>query len=201
MKKYTIKNPRKIIWAMRDFINEIHNVTYEATFIPAGSQPENESAEAFIDWFKNAWMTEERRCECKLVKNKKHGFCAINTEDERGSIFEIGYDLNQLDDMFLARKSFTEKSSVAKGFANITLALLHELGHFSSQQTFEGYNRNEEMEFLSMIPPEIASVMYYLLPDELSATNWAIEWLQNPDNRKLAKAFEKKFFACLEKKA
>lgn len=199
MKKYIVKNPRKAIWAMRDFINEIHNLTYEVTYIPADSKPENESDGAFFDWFRDAWITEEKRCECKLVKNKEHGFCAINVEDERDSIFEIGYDLDQLDDMVLARKSFTDKSSVAKGFANVTLALLHELGHFSSQQIFEGYDRDEEIAFLSMIPAEFSRTMYYLLPDELSATNWAIEWLQNPENRRLAKAFEKKFFACLEK--
>ena len=36
--------------------------------------------------------------------------------------------------------------------------------------------------------------MYFLLPDEVVATKWAIDWLENAENRKLAKAFEKEFF-------
>jgi hypothetical protein len=198
--KRTLIHPRKAIWAMRDFINEIHDLTYEITYIPAGSQPEDDSHEAWMEWFENAWITEEGRCECKLFKSTKHGFCAINAEDEREPVFEIGYNFDQLNDMVLARKSFTDKSPMTKGFANITLALLHELGHFSSQQAFEGYDRNEEVAFLKMLPAEFAREMYFLLPDELSATNWAIGWLSHPENRKIAKRFEKKFFACFEKK-
>ena len=39
---------------------------------------------------------------------------------------------------------------------------------------------------------------YFQMPDETAATEWAIKWLSNPENRKIAKAFEKKFFACFE---
>lgn len=37
---------------------------------------------------------------------------------------------------------------------------------------------------------------YYFLPDERAATEWAIEWLKNSENRKIAKKFEKEFFEC-----
>ena len=39
---------------------------------------------------------------------------------------------------------------------------------------------------------------YFTLPDETAATEWAINWLSDAENRKKAKAFEKKFFACFE---
>jgi O-antigen/teichoic acid export membrane protein len=42
------------------------------------------------------------------------------------------------------------------------------------------------------------AMMYFLLPDEMSATDWAVEWLQDAEHRRIAKAFEKKFFACFK---
>ena len=39
---------------------------------------------------------------------------------------------------------------------------------------------------------------YFKLPDEKAATDWAIEWLSHPENRRKAKEFEKKFFACFK---
>jgi len=193
--KYTIKHPRKIIWAMRDFINEIHNVTYE------GVSVKSIPGESFEDWWKRFSETEvtEFKATCRMVRIEENNFCAF-LSDKGDPIFRIGYNLNSLSNKKAVRKTFTSRSSVCHGFANITLALLHELGHFSSQQEFEDYDREEEMAFLRSIPAEFARPMYFLLPDEMSATDWAVEWLQDAEHRKIAKAFEKKFFACLEKR-
>ena len=187
-------HPRKVVWAMRDFINEIHNVTYEAFSVT------NIPGEPFESWwerFCNA-ETEEFKATCKMVRIEENNFCAF-LSDKGDSTFRIGYNLNALQkDRSGFRQTFTSQSSVCHGFANVTLALLHELGHFSSQQEFEDYDREEELKFLSMIPAEFAHSMYFLLPDEMSATAWAVEWLQDAENRKIAKRFEKKFFACFE---
>lgn len=187
-------HPRKVIWAMRDFIEEIHSVTYECCCID--DIPE-ESFEDFINRMIKA-ETIEFRATCKMVRIKRNNFCAF-TDDKGESVFRIGYNLNKLnDDNRDVRKTFTSRSPICHGFANITLILLHELGHFSSQQEFEDYDREEEIDFIRSIPYEFAKHMYFLLPDEMSATDWAVEWLQDAEHRRIAKRFEKKFFACFE---
>lgn len=189
-------HPRKAMWAMRDFINEIHNITYETLCVPFIPGESDE------DWWERFKKTEieKERATCKMVRVNRKTFCAF-TGDEGDSVFRIGYNFDSLDNNKSRgfRKTCTSRSSVCHGFANVTLVLLHELGHFSSQQEFEGYDRDEEMAFLSSIPPKFASELYFLLPDEMSATDWAVEWLQNAENRKIAKRFEKKFFACFSK--
>ena len=77
------------------------------------------------------------------------------------------------------------------------IILLHELGHFTAQQKFEGYDRGKALaELREKFPPAIINFEYFKLPDEKAATGWAINWLSDPEHRKIAKAFEKKFFAC-----
>jgi hypothetical protein len=80
----------------------------------------------------------------------------------------------------------------------VTLALLHELGHLSVEFN-EDYDRELALAEIKSLPREEINFAYFRLPDETAATDWAIEWLQIAENRKLAKAFEKKFFACFEK--
>lgn len=194
MKKRELIHPRKAVWAMRDFINEIHNLTFEAIIVEPGKP--DETAEEWYERFRNAESLAVPAV-CKMVKLSRENFCAF-TGDEGGEEFRIGYNFNAIWSKDGFRETCTSRSPVCKGFANITLILLHELGHFSSQQDFEDYNREEEIEFLNSIPHEIASMMYFLLPDEMSATDWAVEWLQDAEHRRIAKAFEKKFFACFK---
>lgn len=99
------------------------------------------------------------------------------------------------------RKDFVSRCPLAKGFADITISLLHELGHaMTENQIPEDYDRDfATFEiFVKADTEEEANALYFNLPDETLATNWAIEWLSNPENRKKAKAFEKNFFACFE---
>ncbi len=196
MKKRTLKNPRKVVWAMRDFINDIHDVTYTRSVWNA-----NCSDEDFYESLTNPsnWTEEEVRATCKFVPAQE--FCAM-TQDEGMEVFRIGYNFEEIyqEETRMFTRYFHSRCSIGKGFANITLILLHELGHFSSQQEFENYDRFYEMMKLALLPSEEECQMgYFNLPDEKSATDWAIEWLSNPENRKKAKAFEKKFFACFEK--
>ena len=195
MSKYRVIHPRKALWAMRDFINEIHNVEYEFFRF----RPEEDDDEAFTR-FCNTDEWETQRAVCKIVKIKEANFSAF-LDDLGGDTFRIGYNFEALGtkEITEARETFTSRSSMCKGFSNITLALLHELGHFSSEQDFEDYDRETELEFLKSIPVEFSRKMYYLLPDEMSATDWAVEWLQNAENRKIAKRFEKNFFKNFEK--
>jgi hypothetical protein len=89
------------------------------------------------------------------------------------------------DKMF--RTDFVNRCSVAKGFSDVTLTILHEFGHWFNRQVmnivvYDGLVADEtEEEYLSN-------------PYEMLATQWAICWLLCPANRKIAKAFEKDFF-------
>jgi len=101
----------------------------------------------------------------------------------------------------LFRKDFVSRSSCARGFSTITLSLLHEIGHFMTEDDIDDdYDRIEVLKELHKKYKTLEAInnAYFNLPDESMATDWAIGWLNNGDNRKVAKKFEKKFFACFE---
>ena len=81
------------------------------------------------------------------------------------------------------RKNFVSRCPLAKGFANVTISILHELGHHFNREAYVFSTINED-----------DSDSHYDIPYEIVATDWAIEWLQNAENRKMAKAFEREYF-------
>lgn len=91
------------------------------------------------------------------------------------------------------RKDFISRYSSAQGFANITLVLLHEVGHLKTGVQFWP---DRAAEILDSMKREAAETQeeYMRIPSEYGATEWAIEWLKNEDNRALAKQFERQFF-------
>lgn len=86
------------------------------------------------------------------------------------------------------RNDFISRCPMARGFAHVTLSVLHELGHH--------FNREEylDMDLEEYEKARENHEVYFNLPCEKVATEWAIKWLQNPNNRKIAKKFEKDFF-------
>ena len=97
------------------------------------------------------------------------------------------------------RKDFVKRCPMAKGFADVTLALLHEVGHQMTVKDIPtDYRRSVALRKIAIntSDPYKRCMKYFSLIDELLATNWAINWLKNAENRKLAKQFEKQFFAC-----
>ena len=87
------------------------------------------------------------------------------------------------------RKDFVSRCPMGKGFANVTLSILHEIGHHFNREIyictdFDEYENANGFD-------------HFKLPCEIVATNWAIEWLQNPFHRKIAKAFEHEFFGAV----
>jgi len=87
------------------------------------------------------------------------------------------------------RKNFTDRCPLAKGFADVTISILHECGHFATHSNFNDEVYEKQVE-------EAGSDMdaYMAIPYEMLATCWAICWLNDPENRKEAKEFERKFF-------
>lgn len=195
MKKRKLVHPRKVVWAMRDFINEIHELTYTALTV---SPMDGESVDDFMKRWHNDLQESEEKARVKLIK--ENGFCAYRG-DQGEKFFRIGYNFDELwcKETRQFAQDFFSRCPMGRGFASVTLAILHELGHFHSQQYFEGYNRELALEELSKnFAPQFINFEYFKLPDEKSATDWAIEWLSHPENRKIAKRFEKKFFECFE---
>lgn len=89
---------------------------------------------------------------------------------------------------YLFRKDFTARYSVAQGFANPTLTILHECGHWKTQEQINIWNYGERRAKCK------THKEYFLMKEERIATDWAIQWLYEPENRKLAKEFERKYF-------
>ena len=89
------------------------------------------------------------------------------------------------DKMF--RKDFIRRYNGAKGFANVTLSILHEVGHWMTRYDIDWDEYFAEQE-------NVYGQDYFNLKAERVATDWAIAWLSNPENRKIAKAFEVEYF-------
>lgn len=88
----------------------------------------------------------------------------------------------------LFRKSFTERYPMTKGFSTITLALLHECGHWHTRSVVN------TSVYTTMVEQVITHEEYFNIPYERLATDWAICWLSSPTNRIIAKWFEESYF-------
>lgn len=100
------------------------------------------------------------------------------------------------------RADFVSRCPAARGFSDVTLSLLHELGHTMTKifvppmnKEIDEYNKAVE----NLTDMKEVNKLYFALTDEHMATDWAIEWLQNRNNRRLAKNFEKQFATCFIK--
>lgn len=84
------------------------------------------------------------------------------------------------------RKFFLTLYPLAWEFSDVTISILHEIGHH--------FHR---IEYITCDVDEYNNAFgydHFKLPCELVATEWAIEWLQTKGNRAIAKQFEHDFF-------
>ena len=98
----------------------------------------------------------------------------------------LNYEMDENDKAF--RKDFVSRYSTAQGFANITITLLHECGHWATK------DQGDMMTYGERAAKARNMKEYLLIKEERLATDWAIQWLYEPANRKIAKAFEKEYF-------
>ena len=189
MKRRELIHPRKVMWAMRDFMNMASSLEYEIIMFPSQEECDANGWDLWESFEHGESVYYPRECKMRNFTGTKQGFCAINCHDE-DEFFEIGYNIDQLfckaNTQF--RRHFEAICPMARGFADVTISLLHELGHFSTDQEIEGYDRQVELEFLrKYVPRELINYAYFMLPDEMAATLWAVEWLENAENRKMFK--------------
>lgn len=180
MKKTVVKK-RDAVNAMRKFVNNASSLTY-----CCGTK-------------KSHITMKKDDVFAALVYDSQINNCLPN--------HTIYYNFEQLNTKSIKsfRVCWSAVDSILKGFSDITIVLLHELGHLHTQDDILalGYTlekRKAEWEEISNTIKDAkeANQHYYLMTDEMTATKWAIDWLHNAENRKMAKAFEKKFFACCE---
>ena len=129
------------------------------------------------------WFASEVAGEYVTLARQRDDW-SISMADSKPRLI-LPHDLNQNeveDKMF--RADFIKRCPMAQGFANVTLSILHEVGHHFNREVvicadkLVGDNMEENLT----------------LPHEVIATDWAINWLQNKENRKTVKKFEKNFF-------
>ena len=85
------------------------------------------------------------------------------------------------------RANFISRCPIAEKYSDALISLLHEMGHIAT---------SEEMDWKSTVAECETYEEYFALHDEMIATNWAIDWLNNKDNENLAKIFEKEWLTA-----
>lgn len=182
-------HPIKAMRVMRDFLNTAIDLE---TIITYGRLTENNKIE---------WYDKIVKQDVKLIKDNSFKARMSTIEEETVEIhYDKNFDFSDIGSKCF-RKNLIKRFPSGQGFASITLALLHELGHFETDYAFdEEYDNEKEIKLWEILmeaeTEEEEQEMYFALPDETMATDWAINWLSDSENRKIAKAFEKKFFAC-----
>lgn len=99
-------------------------------------------------------------------------------------------DLNykEEEDDIIFYNNFISRYNEAKNFSSITLTLLHEFGHWETQDLIDWYLDTEERDNVETMNE------YINIPSEWQATEWAINWLKDNNNQIIAKQFEEYFF-------
>lgn len=144
---------------------------------------------------------DERAFERKRPVTLEKGYCGFRAY-VYGPDVRIEYDFKSManndEGQREFRRNITMRDASLRGFSDVTLSLLHELGHFETEDDVPfGYDRfKAQKQYRKWCGDDIVKInmMYFSLPDEWLATQWAIDWLSDEENRKRAKQFERDFF-------
>ena len=123
-----------------------------------------------------------------IIPRERSEWSMLMTDSHPRLILPVDLDAKDEDDR-LFRADFVARCPLARGFADVTLSILHEIGH---------HFHREEFIFCDMKEYNAAEgEAHFRLPCEMVATDWAIEWLQDPEHRKQAKRFERTYFGTV----
>lgn len=211
MKERKCLRPRKLNSVMKKFMNDACDLTYNRGSVPMDKAWQTEDGEWHWNEEDVVWDTPKK--EIRLVK-VNDATCAIINPYESvhdSAVGEIWYDIKMMFGPQLFCQYWREAFPFLKGFADVTLILLHELGHWETiddaRINFPIEARRKAMDELRemysiildgelFVDEEGLNKEYFELPDEAAASMWGITWLMDAEHRKTAKAFEKEFFAC-----
>ena len=134
----------------------------------------------------------------KVTIYEGRGGFAANPPSLRHECIKIKVDFSDNPSKDIGSLEFVRnaamRSPIVKEVSHYTLSLLHELGHLETYKNLPSdYHRSEAEAQIYQYKEsyKIKNLRYFSLPDEYAATDWAINWLKNPKNRKKAKRFEK----------
>ena len=161
---------------------------------------------AFLNDACDLLTNEGETVEIMLQKCQSFQADIVENQSEYEEL-DIYYNLDELfaESSKIFRSYWVERCPMLKGFSDITISLLHELGHLETNEEIRPEFPVAMREIALMGIEERfdndldRNRFYFALPDEKAATEWAIKWLSDAENRKKAKKFEKKFFACFER--
>ena len=88
---------------------------------------------------------------------------------------DLNYKEEEEDIIFY--NNFVSRYNEAKNFSPVTLTLLHEFGHWETQDLIDWYLDTEERDNAETIEE------YVNIPSEFIATEWAIKWLHNKEHQ------------------
>lgn len=204
MKKATLIHPRKLTRVMQEFlaqVMEIEELTRTVEYYTPDVFDKMMNGEKIETEYEEEYVTPKLRC-----KKGFNNFCVYSNEffdDIANLVIKFEYDPNALlsdrsrnykDGLGFVLADMGRRASYMKGFSQVVRILLHELGHV---MTHEKVRANyTEGELMRLHRKTRGNENYVRLPDEYAATQWAIDWLADPDHRKIARDFEKKFWAC-----
>ena len=175
MKQVNSYNKRKAVWAMKWFLNE---------------------------------LSKENANGRKIKLHEGCGFAALihhnRSLDENEWKFIYNIDCliksgnNYKDGAGYVSANMALRAPYMRGFSQVTRILLHEFGHHMTyDEVMRLYGGECEMsKFYGAV--EGIQARYIRVPAEWVATQWGIMWLADSEHRKLAKKFEKRFWACFE---
>ena len=120
-----------------------------------------------------------------IICRERDDWGLLMTDSHPRLILPVNPDLKDEDDK-LFRADFVARCPLARGFADVTISILHEIGHHfhRTEYIFCDYDEYENA----------LGTNHFKLHCEMVATDWAIEWLQDANHRKIAKQFEKIYF-------
>ena len=87
---------------------------------------------------------------------------------------------NSIHDVWadLFSKNFIEHCAIATNYSVYLLSLLHEIGHSETVDYFDYDDDTNLRQICNMLEPKEAAPLYFALPMENDATDWAIDFLQ-----------------------
>ena len=174
-------HPRKAYNLMKAFLNAASDLVYTC----GGEEPD----------------------KIEIIPRKSDCFSAENVDTvDNSETLEIYYNFDGLFDesMKLFRDYWTQKVPMLAEFADITLTLLHELGHLETTDKIRAEFPNEMRELFWFAidsnggDNDEKNRRYFEMPDERAATEWGIEWLKDAEHQRFAKNFEKNFYSCFK---
>jgi hypothetical protein len=194
-------HPRKLYKFINNFVKENISIEYPIEHCHTFNLPPSFPLENLWDKLENGEIEKiPVFADITIHKGKKN--CAYTEKEQVYICFSELMDFGTK----AVRENAISRCKTLKGFSTFIFTLLHEVGHIATQ-----YEDFADKEYTDKEKKEITlecfetsnnwmeferkfQSYHYMQPSEIAATDWAIEFVKNPNNRKILKNFEREFF-------